>query len=100
MPLLLFGSLGLPEILLIFALILLLFGPKKLPEIGKSLGKGIREFKKGTSGIMDGLNDAVNAQPEKPKPKAAPVQKAIEPPQAAVEDVKGIVVDLESEEEK
>ncbi len=39
------GSIGFPEIILIFAVCLLVFGPSKLPEIGKSLGKGIREFK-------------------------------------------------------
>lgn len=41
------------EWLLLFVVALLLFGPKKLPELGKSIGKGIREFKKATSGILD-----------------------------------------------
>lgn len=40
-----FGGLGMPELVLIFLLALLLFGAKRLPEIGSSLGKGIREFK-------------------------------------------------------
>jgi sec-independent protein translocase protein TatA len=40
-----FGGLGMWEILLIFLVVLLLFGAKRLPEIGSSLGKGIREFK-------------------------------------------------------
>ncbi len=39
------GGLGMTEILLIFLMVLLLFGAKRLPEIGSSLGKGIREFK-------------------------------------------------------
>ena len=42
------GQLGFQEILMIFIVALLVFGPKKLPELGKSLGKGIREFKKAT----------------------------------------------------
>ncbi|MDQ0416082.1 sec-independent protein translocase protein TatA [Croceifilum oryzae] len=41
------------EWVLIFVAALLLFGPKKLPELGKSIGKGIREFKKATSGMLD-----------------------------------------------
>jgi sec-independent protein translocase protein TatA len=40
------GSIGMPELILIFVVALLVFGPKKLPEIGKSLGKGLAEFKK------------------------------------------------------
>ena len=40
------GSIGLPEVIVIFLIILLLFGAKKLPEVGRSLGRGIREFKK------------------------------------------------------
>lgn len=44
-----FGPLGIPEILFIFALALLIFGPRKLPEIGRTLGKGMAEFRKASS---------------------------------------------------
>ncbi|GAB6073042.1 hypothetical protein JCM14244_14190 [Venenivibrio stagnispumantis] len=44
------GSIGIPELLLVFAIILLLFGAKKLPEIGRGLGEGIRSFKSAFSG--------------------------------------------------
>jgi len=40
------GNLGLPEILLILVVVLLIFGAKRLPEVGSSIGKGIREFKR------------------------------------------------------
>jgi TatA/E family protein of Tat protein translocase len=40
------GPLGIPEIIAIFIVALVVFGPKKLPELGKSLGKGLREFNK------------------------------------------------------
>ena len=43
------GSLGIQELIIIFVIALLVFGPKKLPELGKSLGKGLNEFKKATN---------------------------------------------------
>ena len=46
-----FGNLGFMEILLILVVVLLLFGAKRLPEIGASMGKGIREFKKSISDV-------------------------------------------------
>jgi TatA/E family protein of Tat protein translocase len=44
-----FGSLGAPELIFIFVLALLLFGPKRLPEIGRALGKSFAEFRKATT---------------------------------------------------
>jgi len=46
-------GLGLPEILLILVIALLIFGAAKLPEIGRSLGRALSEFKKGTQGITE-----------------------------------------------
>jgi len=48
---LLFGNLSSGELILIFAVVLLLFGAKRIPELAKGLGKGIREFKDASSGI-------------------------------------------------
>jgi sec-independent protein translocase protein TatA len=45
------GSLGIQEMIIILVIALIVFGPKKLPEIGKSLGKGIAEFKKASSDL-------------------------------------------------
>jgi sec-independent protein translocase protein TatA len=44
-----FGQLGLPEMMVIMVIALLIFGPKKLPSLGKSLGEGITSFKKAIS---------------------------------------------------
>ncbi len=49
------GGLGMGEMILIFLVVLLLFGAKKLPEIGSSLGKGIREFKNSVRDIERGI---------------------------------------------
>jgi TatA/E family protein of Tat protein translocase len=58
------GQLGFQELLVIFIIALLVFGPKKLPELGKSLGKGLREFKRATNELKatwdDNLKDAEN----------------------------------------
>lgn len=48
-----FGKLGLPEILILLAIALLIFGPRRLGELGKGLGEGIRNFK---SSVKDGEN--------------------------------------------
>ncbi|NLZ92828.1 MAG: twin-arginine translocase TatA/TatE family subunit [Firmicutes bacterium] len=47
---------GTSELLLIFALAFLLFGPKKLPEIGRALGKGLREFRQATTELKESVN--------------------------------------------
>ena len=50
-------NLGLPELLVIFAVALLVFGPRRLPELAKGLGKGIRDFKKALSGEDEAPKD-------------------------------------------
>lgn len=46
-----FGKIGLPELILILVIALIIFGPRKLPEIGKSIGRGLREFRQATTEI-------------------------------------------------
>ena len=53
------GQLGLTEMLVIFIVALLVFGPKELPELGKSLGKGIREFRKATNELKSTWDEQV-----------------------------------------
>jgi sec-independent protein translocase protein TatA len=55
------GNLGFTEILLIGVALLIFFGPSRLPELGKSLGKGIQEFKKASRELTDSVKDAVEA---------------------------------------
>jgi len=50
------GRIGFQELLIVFGLALLIFGPSKLPEIGRSLGKGIREFKQTSKEIKDSVS--------------------------------------------
>ena len=62
-------SIGGWEVLLIFLVVLLLFGAKKLPELAKGLGKGIREFKGAVEGIEKEFDDAVDSIDENKKDK-------------------------------
>jgi len=63
------------ELLIILAVVLLIFGPSKLPALAKSMGQAVKEFRKGTQEVEDGLNKLANepvaeAKPE-PQPKKA-----------------------------
>lgn len=57
-----FGSIGGPEILLIFVLALLLFGPRKLPEIGKTIGKTLGEFRRATTDFTVSLEREIELE--------------------------------------
>jgi sec-independent protein translocase protein TatA len=64
-----FGGLGMGEMILIFLVVLLLFGAKRLPEIGSSLGKGIREFKSSVREIEGELKQPKYSPPPPPPPQ-------------------------------
>src|SRR5262245_45562169 len=57
-----FGSIGGAELLLIFVLALLLFGPRKLPEIGKAIGKTLAEFKRATNDFHSSLEHEIELE--------------------------------------
>jgi TatA/E family protein of Tat protein translocase len=56
-----FGSIGPTELILIFVVALLVFGPKKLPEIGKSIGKAVREFRRTSEEIKGRIEEEIQA---------------------------------------
>jgi len=66
-----FGSIGMPELLVIFAIALLVFGPRKLPDVGRSIGEAIRGFKKA-------LNEPESTPLEEPQ-KPSPAEKSSNP---------------------
>ncbi len=74
--LLLFGGLGTGEIILIALVVLLLFGGKKIPELMRGIGKGVKSFKDGMSGLEDEINKPSNAEPRKEGEKDKPQEKA------------------------
>jgi len=76
------GNLGMPELMMIMLLALLLFGPKKLPEIGKQVGKALGEFKRASNDLKRSIQDEMDkvkegldpmsSDPPKPEPKPEP----------------------------
>src|SRR3990172_5527940 len=84
-----FGSLGPQEMIIVGIIALLLFG-KRLPEVARSLGKGIVEFKKGVQGIEDDVDRATYPPKRTESPRPVPHQEAqevtapkFEPPKSA-----------------
>ena len=59
------GSLGMQEIIVIFVLALIIFGPRKLPDLGKSLGRGMAEFKKASNELKQTWEDEVRLEKER-----------------------------------
>jgi len=57
-----FGPLGVPELLLIFAVVLIVFGPRKIPEIGRMLGKAMGEFRKATDDLKSTIEREVRLE--------------------------------------
>lgn len=78
-----FGSIGIYELLIIFTIALLVFGPRKLPELGKSLGKTLQEFRRATNELKHTLDEEVALEEQKVKP-ATPVPPAALPAPAAM----------------
>ncbi|HAR97805.1 MAG TPA: twin-arginine translocase subunit TatB [Syntrophus sp. (in: bacteria)] len=62
-------GIGTPELIVILIVALLVIGPKRLPDLAKSIGKGLQEFKRATDGVTDTLKDTLREDEEKPEEK-------------------------------
>ena len=60
-----FGSIGMPELVIILVIALIVFGPRKLPELGRSLGKSIGEFRKASNDLKHTLDEEIRMEEQK-----------------------------------
>lgn len=74
------GSIGMPELIIIFVVALVIFGPKKLPELGRSLGRSLSEFKRASNELKNTLEEEVRVEEQREQRAAA--EKATPPPEA------------------
>lgn len=60
-----FGPIGMPELIIILVIALIIFGPRKLPELGKSLGRSLNEFKKASTDLQNTLEQEIRIEEQK-----------------------------------
>lgn len=73
------GSIGMPELVIIFVIALIIFGPRKLPELGRSLGKSLAEFKRASNELKSTLEEEIRLEDVQrtEAPKTVPVPTAV-----------------------
>ncbi len=72
-------GIGMPELLVILVVALLVLGPKRLPEMARSLGRGMAEFRRASNEFTRTLSGSIEEPPPQPKKSAGDVKTAVEP---------------------
>jgi TatA/E family protein of Tat protein translocase len=67
-----FGSIGMPELIIIFVIALIIFGPRKLPELGRTLGKSLSEFRRASNELKSTLEEEIRLDEQKTTASAIP----------------------------
>ena len=67
-----FGSVGVPELIIIFTIALIIFGPRKLPELGKSLGRSLAEFKRASNELKSTLDEEIRTEERRSSERQEP----------------------------
>ncbi len=70
------GNVGIPELIIIFTIALIIFGPRKLPELGKSLGKSLAEFKRASNELKSTLDEEIRMEERRSAERQEPPRVA------------------------
>ena len=86
-----FGSIGMPEMLIILVLALIIFGPRKLPELGRSLGKSLAEFKRASNELKSTLEEEIRLEEQRSKVETtSKPAETTSPPPAHMEETASV----------
>ena len=72
-----FGSIGMPELMIILVIALIIFGPRKLPELGRSLGRSLKEFKRASNELRNTLDEEIRVEEERSTQRQRPSEPAV-----------------------
>jgi len=78
-------GIGMPELLIIFVIALLVFGPKELPKIGRTIGKAMAEFRRASDDLREGIQREIELAEREEQPEPAPAPTEATPPVASAE---------------
>jgi sec-independent protein translocase protein TatA len=84
------GSIGMPELIIIFIIALVIFGPRKLPELGRSLGKSLAEFKRASNELRSTLEEEIRIDEQKTTESAKTTQASTAAPAHSEEPVQKV----------
>lgn len=90
-----FGSIGMPELMVIFVIALIIFGPRKLPELGRSLGRSLNEFKRASNELRSTLEEEVRLEEQREQQAAARKPEPVKPA-AATADAAPVAEDAQA----
>ncbi len=85
------GNVGVPELIIIFTIALIIFGPRKLPELGKSLGKSLAEFKRASNELKNTLDEEIRLEERRSAERQEPPAAVHREPATGTDDSIGNV---------
>jgi sec-independent protein translocase protein TatA len=80
-------NIGIPELIIILTIALIIFGPRKLPELGRSLGRSLNEFKRASNELKHTLEDEIRIEDQRSAERQRPPAEAVRPPDGVDEAV-------------
>lgn len=72
-----FGSIGVPELVIILTIALIVFGPRKLPELGRSLGRSLNEFKRASNELRNTLDEEIRIEDQRSADRQRPPAESV-----------------------